>query len=57
MTSIFSLRQILLHLLSGQPYREHDLFSQLETNESQLLNIFDVGKRNPQELKELESGS
>ncbi|KAJ6619045.1 nucleoporin Nup186/Nup192/Nup205 [Mycena sp. CBHHK59/15] len=58
MESIVRLRVVLLNAISGRGihHGEQELFDELMVHKSTLLNLFDVGARNPQEQRELESG-
>ncbi|KAJ7620549.1 nucleoporin Nup186/Nup192/Nup205 [Mycena polygramma] len=58
MESIARLRVVLLNALSGRgvQHGEQELFDELMVHKSCLVNLFDVGPRNPQEQRELESG-
>lgn len=58
MESIGRLRVVLLNAISGRGIHngEQDLFDELMVHKSSLVNLFDVGARNPQEQRELESG-
>ncbi|KAJ7160759.1 nucleoporin Nup186/Nup192/Nup205 [Mycena filopes] len=55
MESIGRLRLILLNIITGR-HAEQELFDELMVHKSCLLNLFDVGARNQQEQRELESG-
>ena len=62
METIGRLRVVLLNTLQvasgrGVQHGEQELFDELMVHKSCLLNLFDVGARNPQEQRELESGS
>lgn len=58
MESIGRLRLVLLNAIGGRglQHGEQELFDELMVHKSSLLNLFDVGGRNPQEQRELESG-
>ncbi|KAJ7128145.1 nucleoporin Nup186/Nup192/Nup205 [Mycena crocata] len=58
MESIGRLRSALLNVIGGRGLQngERELFDELMVHKSSLLNLFDVGSRNPQEQRELESG-
>ncbi|KAJ7145837.1 nucleoporin Nup186/Nup192/Nup205 [Mycena epipterygia] len=58
MESIGRLRVVLLNAISGRGIHngEQELFDELMVHKSSLVNLFDVGARNPQEQRELESG-
>ncbi|KAF7373366.1 hypothetical protein MSAN_00546200 [Mycena sanguinolenta] len=61
METIGRLRVVLLNTLQvasgrGVQHGEQELFDELMVHKSCLLNLFDVGARNPQEQRELESG-
>ncbi|KAJ3995979.1 nucleoporin Nup186/Nup192/Nup205 [Lentinula boryana] len=58
METIFQLRTLLLAALAdrGAQNVEQELFDSLMVHKSRLANVFDVGNRNPQEQKEIESG-
>ncbi|KAJ8507202.1 hypothetical protein ONZ45_g10419 [Pleurotus djamor] len=58
MESISRLREALVHVLNGRvvPHGEQEIFDELIVHKSRLLNLYDVGPRNPQQQKELESG-
>jgi len=58
MNSISWLREVLIRVLTT-PKPEHDeqeLFEQLMIQKPRLLKLLDVGPRNPQEQREVESG-
>ena len=59
MDPISQLRNSLLNALSERGARNGDqeLFDALMLQKSRLASIFDVGNRNPQEQKEIESGA
>ncbi|KAJ7777509.1 nucleoporin Nup186/Nup192/Nup205 [Mycena maculata] len=57
METIGRLRLVLLNAISrGIHNGEQELFDELMVHKSCLLKLFDVGPRNPQEQRELESG-
>lgn len=58
MSSISQLRSTLLSVLNTNSPQtaEQELYLQLMANKPALLAIFDVGKRNQQEQREVESG-
>lgn len=58
METISRLRAVLLTSLSSRPsqHGEQELFDELMVHKPCLLNLFDVGPRNQQEQRELESG-
>ncbi|KAJ7619541.1 nucleoporin Nup186/Nup192/Nup205 [Roridomyces roridus] len=57
MESIGRLRVVLLNAITrGIHNAEQELFDELIAHKSCLLKLFDVGPRNPQEQRELESG-
>ncbi|KAJ3879118.1 nucleoporin Nup186/Nup192/Nup205 [Lentinula edodes] len=58
METISQLRTLLLAALSdrGTHNVEQELFDSLMIHKSRLASVFDVGQRNPQEQKEIESG-
>ncbi|KAF7345118.1 hypothetical protein MVEN_01675900 [Mycena venus] len=58
METIGRLRLVLLNAIGGRgvQHGEQELFDELMVHKSCLLNLFDVGARNPQEQRELESG-
>ncbi|KAK2465538.1 hypothetical protein APHAL10511_002430 [Amanita phalloides] len=58
MESISHLRDILLRILSGHasPEIEQEAFDELMLQKPRLLNVLDVGQRNPEEKREVESG-
>ncbi|GLB44615.1 putative nuclear pore complex scaffold, nucleoporins 186/192/205 [Lyophyllum shimeji] len=58
MESLSRLREILVRVLDSGvvPHGEHELFDELMVRQSRLLRLLDVGPRNPQEQKEIESG-
>ncbi|KAJ6526561.1 nucleoporin Nup186/Nup192/Nup205 [Mycena vulgaris] len=58
METIGRLRLVLLNALTGRAIHngEQELFDELMVHKSCLVNLFDVGARNPQEQRELESG-
>ena len=59
MESISRLRTILLTSLGsrGAQHGEQGLFDELMVHQPCLLKLFDVGPRNPQEQREIESGA
>src|SRR6202167_2892836 len=59
MESISRLRTILLTALGsrGAQHGEQELFDELMVHQQCLLKLFDVGPRNPQEQREIESGA
>lgn len=59
MESISRLRTILLTSLGsrGAHHGEQELFDELLVHQECLLNLFDVGSRNAQEQREIESGA
>ncbi|KAF8970600.1 nucleoporin Nup186/Nup192/Nup205 [Flammula alnicola] len=58
MNSIHRLREALLRALSSQDsqHDEQELFDELMVQKPRLLKLFDVGPRNAQEQREIESG-
>ncbi|KAK7055118.1 nucleoporin Nup186/Nup192/Nup205 [Favolaschia claudopus] len=57
METIDRLRSVLLNVVGrGVQHGEHELFDELMVHKPCLLNLFDLGARNPQEQRELESG-
>ncbi|KAI0742693.1 nucleoporin Nup186/Nup192/Nup205 [Daedaleopsis nitida] len=58
MASVSRLRAILSSAFSsrGLPNGEQEFFEELMAHKPQLVNLYDVGTRNPQEQRELESG-
>ncbi|KAI0351635.1 hypothetical protein OH77DRAFT_1429461 [Trametes cingulata] len=58
MASVARLRAILQSAFSsrGLPHGEQEFFEELMAHKPQLVNLYDVGPRNPQEQRELESG-
>ncbi|CDO70405.1 hypothetical protein BN946_scf184999.g46 [Trametes cinnabarina] len=58
MASVSRLRAILQSAFSsrGLPNGEQEFFEVLISHKPQLVNLYDVGPRNPQEQRELESG-
>ncbi|KAF5381906.1 hypothetical protein D9757_007577 [Collybiopsis confluens] len=58
MEGISQLRIALSNALDGNATQngEQELFDLLMLHKSRLANVFDFGSRNPQELKEIESG-
>ncbi|KAI8972576.1 nucleoporin Nup186/Nup192/Nup205 [Trametes punicea] len=58
MASVSRLRATLQAAFSsrGLPNGEQEFFEELMTHRPQLVNLYDVGPRNPQEQRELESG-
>ncbi|KAF8183807.1 nucleoporin Nup186/Nup192/Nup205 [Mycena galopus ATCC 62051] len=58
METIGRLRLVLLNTIGGRgvQHGEQELFDELMVHKSCLLDLFDVGARNPQEQRELESG-
>ena len=59
MASASRLRAILSFAFSsnGLPNGEQEFFEELMAHRPQLVNLYDVGPRNPQEQRELESGA
>jgi nuclear pore complex protein Nup205 len=59
MESISRLREALLRVLSGRvtPETEQECFDELMIQKPRLLNVLDVGQRNPEEKREVESGN
>lgn len=53
--TIARLRSVILAGLA-QKCSQQELFDELMAHKQQLLKIFDVGNRDPQQQKELESG-
>ncbi|KAF8188670.1 nucleoporin Nup186/Nup192/Nup205 [Pholiota molesta] len=58
MNTIHRLKESLVRALTYQesPDEEQELFDQLMVQKPHLLRLFDVGPRNPQEQREIESG-
>ncbi|KAI0744751.1 nucleoporin Nup186/Nup192/Nup205 [Earliella scabrosa] len=58
MSSVARLRAILSSAFSsrGLPNGEQEFFEELMGHKPQLVSLYDVGPRNPQEQRELESG-
>ncbi|PCH43029.1 hypothetical protein WOLCODRAFT_121398 [Wolfiporia cocos MD-104 SS10] len=58
MASLKQLRTLLVAALSSRGLQngEQDVFEQLMVHKPQLLSLYDVGARSPQEQRELESG-
>ncbi|KAM5532441.1 hypothetical protein V8D89_013891, partial [Ganoderma adspersum] len=58
MSSVSRLRAVLSSAFSsrGLPNGEQEFFEELMAHRPQLVNLYDVGPRNPQEQRELESG-
>ncbi|EJF60131.1 hypothetical protein DICSQDRAFT_171358 [Dichomitus squalens LYAD-421 SS1] len=58
MASVSRLREVLSAAFSlrGLPNGEQEFFEELMAHRSHLVNLYDVGPRNPQEQRELESG-
>lgn len=59
METISRLRAVLLASLSphgSQNHGEQELFDELMVHQSRLLDLLEVGPRNQQEQRELESG-
>lgn len=57
MNAIHRLRDVLSRTLSSPEIsNDQELFDQLMVQKTQLLKLFEVGPRNPQEQRELESG-
>lgn len=58
MESISRLRTILLTSLGarGAQHGEQELFDELMVHQQRLQTLFDVGPRNSQEQREIESG-
>ena len=58
MASVSRLRAILQSAFSprGLPNGEQEFFEELMAHRPQLVDLYDVGPRNPQEQRELESG-
>ena len=59
MASVSRLREVLSAAFSlrGLPNGELGFFEVLMAHRPQLVNLYDVGPRNPQEQRELESGA
>lgn len=59
MESISRLRTIILTSLGsrGAHHGEQELFDELLVHQERLLKLFDVGSRNSQEQREVESGA
>ena len=59
MASVSRLREVLSAAFSlrGLPNGEQEFFEELMAHRPQLVNLYDVGPRNPQEQRELESGA
>lgn len=59
MESISRLRTIILTSLGsrGAHHGEQELFDELLVHQERLLKLFDVGLRNSQEQREVESGA
>jgi nuclear pore complex protein Nup205 len=59
MESISRLRATLLASLGtrGAQHGDQELFDELMVHQQCLLKLFDVGPRNPQEQREIESGT
>jgi len=58
MNSIHRLREILSRALTSREIcrNEQDLFDELIVQKSRLLKLFEVGPRNSQEQREIETG-
>lgn len=58
MTSLADLKTTLYSALSsgGDVAAEQELYEDLMAHKPTLVNVFNVGPRNPQEQKEIESG-
>ena len=58
MNSISWLREVLIRVLTTPEPEldEQELFEQLMIQKPRLLKLLDVGPRNPQEQREVESG-
>jgi hypothetical protein len=59
MNTIHRLREVLSRVLAS-PDTSHngqELFDELMVQKARLLKLFDVGLRNPQEQREIESGN
>lgn len=58
MDTIHRLRVALVNAFTshGQHHSQQELFDELMVHKSRLSKVFDVGNRNPQEQKEIESG-
>ena len=58
MSSVSRFRAVLSSAFSsrGLPNGEQEFFEELMAHRPQLVNLYDVGPRNPQEQRELESG-
>ena len=58
MESISRLRAVILASLGGRGLHngEQELFEELMAHRTRLLNVFDVGARNPQQQRDIESG-
>ena len=59
MASVSRLREVLSAAFSlrGLPNGEQEFFEELIAHRPQLVNLYDVGPRSPQEQRELESGA
>ncbi len=59
MSSVSRLQAVLSSAFSsrGLPNGEQEFFEELMAHRPQLANLYDVGPRNPQEQRELESGT
>jgi nuclear pore complex protein Nup205 len=59
MDSISRVRDMLASVMSGREshHTEQELFDELLVQKPRLLNLLDVGGRNAQEQRELESGA
>ncbi len=59
MSSVSRLRAILSSAFSsrGLPNGEQEFFEELMAHKPQLVSLYDVGPRNPQEQRELEAGA
>jgi len=52
------LRSILVGILNSRIHHaEQEIFDELVVHKARLLNVFDVGSRDPQQQRELESGA
>lgn len=56
MESIFRLRSCILNAI-GNHGSQQELFDELRIHRPQLLKLFDVGKKDAQEQREIESGA
>lgn len=59
METISRLRALLLESFGANARQatQHEIFEELMVHKQRLLKVLDVGPRDPQELREIESGA